>query len=115
MKFWVALAAAASLAGGAHAQTAQLADLKCMVAISAAQSDAKPEDQAGMEAGTMYFAGKLNGRDPRFDYAAAVGAAAQALDAMNMRAELQRCGAELEALAKAMDVATAKLDDPKAM
>jgi hypothetical protein len=114
MKVWIALAATATLASGAHAQAAQLSDLKCMVAISAAQSDAKPEDQAGMEAGTMYFAGKLNGRDPRFDYAAAVGASAAALDAMNMQAELQRCGAELEALAKAMDVATAKLNEPAA-
>lgn len=102
MMFLIALAAAAGSAGGAS-QSPQLLDLKCMAAFGSASETAAAEDKSGLETGTMYFAGKLYGRDPRFDFNAASSAAAQALETMDLQAELLRCGAELEALSKAMD------------
>ncbi len=99
---WLYALAAAGSVGGAGG-SAQLDDIKCLIAFSSAAESAPATDKAALETGGMYFAGKLFGRDPRFNYNAATTAAAPTLDAMNLQTELQRCGAEMDALARAMD------------
>jgi len=73
------------------------ADARCLHVLSAVGTRIAPEPSGAGAASSFYFAGKMRGRDPAVDIAAAVRQARAAAKATGVdgRAELARCTAEL--------------------
>lgn len=88
----------------ATAVSPQTADARCMAAFSVLGTDAKtPEILRAAQMGALFFYGKVLGRNP------AINLPATMIDAMRtaratQKAELARCGAELQRSGEAMQV-----------
>lgn len=108
------LVALALLAAQIAAPTPQQADARCLAAL-ATMSDLDPTDKTKQAAlnGSMYFLGKLLGRDPRADLAALLKEASPAV-AINPKAALGGCAAELQRAGGAMIAAGAALESAPA-
>lgn len=90
-----ALAAAILMATPAGAQDdPNRADVRCLLAMTALMRN--PQTQAAGGAGTLYFTGKIDGRDVKFDLQGATKREFSRMDPMEYRREIQRCGEELK-------------------
>lgn len=89
----------AAAIGGADA-----ADARCIALMNFMIAKGTPEQQGAARAGTIYFIGKLRGRNPAVNVAAVLRASADAATAakMNAQAEVRRCGQEVSAAAESL-------------
>lgn len=98
----------AALAVQAPAATARNNDLACLVVLGASVGAAPAAQRATLIAGTRYYVGRIEGREPGFDLARGVVAVTptdQAQGAAFLQRHGPRCQAELvrnEAKMKAM-------------
>lgn len=89
-------------------------DTRCLVAFAAIGSQQLTPAQAeAAKLGALYFYGRLVGRNPRIDLAAAMRGAAKPVETQ-LRPELTRCGGELGAAGGAMQAASRSLATPAA-
>ncbi len=90
----LALAALASVpAGAARADDEDVrADVRCVLAMYALMNNEKMASNAF--AGALYFTGRLEGRDPKFDVNAAVKEEMPRMRQADLPHEMQRCGEE---------------------
>jgi hypothetical protein len=103
------LLAAAPIQAAAPATPARLspeaADARCVVVLGFinAQGKLTPDRVEAVKNGTIYYLGKLRGRNPGINLTATLDAAAKLATAqkVNVGPEAQRCGAELSQLAGA--------------
>ncbi|MDB5696625.1 MAG: hypothetical protein JWN21_2168 [Sphingomonas bacterium] len=83
-------------------------DARCLAAFGLLANDPKPDVQRASQMGALFFYGKLLGRNPRIDLRAAMTEAA-AIAGPQVKAELQRCGGELQRSGEAMQAVGAAL------
>ncbi len=80
----------------------EAADARCVVVLGFinAQGKLTPERTEAVKNGTIYYLGKLRGRNPAINLTATLDAAAKLATAqkVNVGPEAQRCGAELSQL-----------------
>jgi hypothetical protein len=101
------IAAALALCALASAARAQApspgdtrADVRCLLAFGALLQNPAYKDAAGT--GMFYFAGRLDGRDPNLDLAAAMKREIGNMATADYRTEAQRCGQALKARNEAL-------------
>ena len=102
----LAVAAAVSLlsaAAKAQPSDATRADLRCVLAFMTLLQNPAYKDAAG--AGIMYYAGRLDGREPTLDLAAAIRREASDMATSDYMAEAQRCGRVLKERSAALKAA----------
>ena len=107
----VLLALPLTLAGASPASAAESTnDVRCLVAISRlvdinAETKQLSQEAAQMTSllGTMYFMGKLEGRDPRLNIENAMVAEATKMTVEQLQSELIRCGGEMRAIGQKWD------------
>ena len=76
--------------------TAAAGDTRCLLAMVALSNSTNPSDQAFGQVGTVYFMGRIAGRDPGFDFVR-LRAMAATMDARSAQADLrQSCGPMFE-------------------
>jgi hypothetical protein len=90
------LAATMGFATAAQAQTAApsptMADARCLLAMVALTNSSDANAQRLGQGGVIYFAGRIAGRDPAFDFAR-LKALAATMDAKSAQTDLQQhCG-----------------------
>ncbi|HEV2531602.1 hypothetical protein [Phenylobacterium sp.] len=95
--------AIAAIAGVAEAQDASRSDMRCVVAFSRLLQTPAYKDAAG--AGMFYYIGRLDGREPGLDLAAAMRREIANMATADYTTEAQRCGAELKARNEAVKAA----------
>jgi hypothetical protein len=80
------------------------ADARCIALMNYMIAKGTPEQQGAARAGTIYFIGKLRGRNPSVNVAAVLKSAADAATQakMNAQAEIKRCGDEVTAAANSL-------------
>jgi len=85
-------------------------DVRCLVAVSRLVDINAETKQLSQEAaqttsllGTMYFMGKLEGRDPRLNIENAMVAEATKMTAEQLQSELIRCGGEMRNIGQKWD------------
>ncbi len=80
------------------------ADARCIALMNYMIAKGTPEQQNAARAGTIYFIGKLRGRNPSVNVAVVLKSAADAASQakMNAQAEIKRCGDEVTAAANAL-------------
>ena len=83
-------------------------DARCLAAFGLLANEPKPELQRASQMGALFFYGKLLGRNPRIDLRAAMMEAAT-VAGPQVKAELQRCGGELQRSGEAMQAVGAAL------
>lgn len=91
-----------------------ISDLKCFAVYTRELGTISDEvgDGSGMvESGQVFFAGKLYGRDPRFDLAAAFKRYPTAVDPDHSEDDLDRCDEEISMREHAMDMASLTLSN----
>jgi hypothetical protein len=83
----------------------EAADARCVVVLGFINSQGKqpPERAEAVKNGTIYYLGKLRGRNPNVNLPATLDAAAKLATAqkVNVGTEAQRCGTELQQLGAA--------------
>lgn len=103
--------AALSLAAGAGAtappagdpmKDPELLDLMCFSAFGSPPDEADAEVKRGFELISLFFAGKLYGRNPQFSMKAAALRHGLTIDMMDMKAQMQRCLDEFSAAGEDM-------------
>jgi hypothetical protein len=108
-----ALAVAAILAGSpAGAEDALARDLRCLIAMGSASAPGSdtPEDlKPSLLSGSMYYLGKVEGRDPDLDLEKLIADEAQKMVPEDMQDELVRCGRELGSRGEEMTSIAARL------
>lgn len=72
-------------------------DLKCLVVSMALVQSGNPDDQSVGMLSTLYWLGRLDGRDPKFDVGARAKAAADGMKPDDMKLEAARCSDVLSA------------------
>ena len=100
-----------ALAGVGPASAAESTnDVRCLVAISRLVDINAETKQLSQEAaqttallGTMYFMGKLEGRDPRLNIEDAMVAEVSKMTVGQLQSELIRCGGEMRSVAQKWD------------
>ncbi|WP_375421610.1 hypothetical protein [uncultured Sphingomonas sp.] len=80
------------------------ADARCIALMNFMIAKGTPEQKTAARAGTIYFVGKLKGRQPGIDVAAVLRTAAEdaTRSKMNAQAEVKRCGQEVSAAADSL-------------
>jgi hypothetical protein len=104
MRKMMGLAAAASLLGAqaeAQTQTQALtpettADLRCIAALAIVAAQ-KPEYATGASLGVFYFAGRIEGREPKLELQSALIDEIGRLNLGDLEPESQRCGKAMSA------------------
>ena len=88
-----------------------VSDLKCFAVYTREMGTVSDDEDASgsVEAGQVFFAGKLYGRDPRFDLAAAFKRYPTAVDPDHADDDLDRCEEEIALREHAMDAASLTL------
>src|SRR6266850_5941521 len=102
---------ALALAGARPASAAESTnDVRCLVAVSRlvdinAETKKLSEEAAQTTAllGTMYFMGKLEGRNPRLNIENAMVAEASKMTVEQLQSELIRCGGEMRTIGQKWD------------
>jgi len=102
---------ALALAGASPASAAESTnDVRCLIAVSRlvdinAETKQLSEEAAQTTAllGTMYFMGKLEGRDPRLNIENAMVAEATKMTVEQLQSELIRCGGEMRSIGQKWD------------
>jgi len=100
-----------ALAGAGPASAAESTnDVRCLVAISRlvdinAQTKQLSQEAAQMTSllGTMYFMGKLEGRDSRLNIENAMVAEVSKMTMEQLQSELIRCGGEMKSIGQKWD------------
>lgn len=77
---------------------AQLADLRCIAALTSVTSSLPEADRGGVAAGVMFYIGRVEGRDPGIDISEAIikAIADEEKFAATLPQELKRCGTEMQ-------------------
>ena len=102
---------ALALAGASPASAAESTnDVRCLIAVSRLVDINAETKQLSQEAaqttallGTMYFMGKLEGRDPRLNIENAMVAEATKMTVEQLQSELIRCGGEMRSIGQKWD------------
>jgi hypothetical protein len=95
------LAAALLLPGAAQAADDDLqADLRCMLAMYATSRN--PQLAQGAGVALLFYAGRIEGRDPTIDLAAAMKKEALRMSASDYSFNARRCGDEVKAKGEAL-------------
>ena len=91
------------------------ADARCIALMNFMIAKGTPAQQSAARAGTIYFVGKLKGRQPGIDVAAVLRTAADdaTRSKMNAQAEVKRCGEEVSAAADSLRPAGAPAATPR--
>jgi hypothetical protein len=99
------LAAALPQAPATARLSPEAADARCVVVLGFINTQGKltPERAEAVKNGTIYYLGKLRGRNPNVNLPATLDAAAKLATAqkVNVGPEAQRCGSELAQLGTA--------------
>lgn len=91
-----ALALAPASSAQPVAATAMGGDTRCLLAMVALSNSSNPSDQAFGQVGTVYFMGRIAGRDPGFDFGR-LRSMATTMEAKSAQADLrQSCGPMFE-------------------
>lgn len=93
---------AAAAPGAGIADTGRDQDLRCLVAITAILPGIPPAEQAGVQALAMYYVGRIDARDPRFDYEQAMGDLVDRVGMDALRGDMTRCGTQMQARGRAL-------------
>lgn len=93
-----ALALAATLSVSDPAAESEK-DMRCVVVISHAYKTADPEARIALAASAMYFIGRIEGREPGYDFNVNF-TRMRALPASDLIPDATRCASQLEALAE---------------
>ena len=122
LKSIAAMLASLALAPAALAQTPaaplgpEASDARCVVVLGfiASQPNQPADKMAALRVGSMYYVGKLKGRNAGLDIPATLNRAAQQAQAakINVGTEAARCGRELTAISQ-LTTAHAKPAAPK--
>jgi hypothetical protein len=86
--------------------------VRCLIAFGSASapgSDIPENLKPSLLSGSMYFLGKLQGRDPDLDLESRIAREAQKMAPEDMRDELVRCGNELEDRGAEMNAIASRL------
>ncbi|WP_445191010.1 hypothetical protein ACT009_10355 [Sphingomonas sp. Tas61C01] len=80
------------------------ADARCIALMNFMIAKGTPEQQNAARTGTIYFVGKLKGRQPGVNVAAVLKTAADEATRtkMNAQSEVKRCGEEVSTAANSM-------------
>ncbi len=101
----LAAAAPQALAAAPARLSPEAADARCVVVLGFINTQGKltPERAEAVKNGTIYYLGKLRGRNPSVNLPATLDAAARlaTVQKVNVGSEAQRCGAELAQLSAA--------------
>ena len=99
------LAALLALPGPAWADKEEdmQADLRCMLAMYATSRN--PQFAQGAGVALLYYAGRIEGRDPSLDLAAAMRKEAQRMNASDYSFNAKRCGDEVKAKGEVLKAA----------
>jgi len=100
---------AAAAPAPALAVDATTSDLRCLLALSAAEDAADGQMKPAMMAGVVYYLGRLDGRTPDLDLEAKAAAELKAMSIQDLSDETVRCGAALFARGKAIEAIGEKL------
>jgi len=111
MRFTLILLFAVISVGSSFAAAADSTnDVRCLVALSRLaevnEQTRQLSDQAvqtTMLLGTMYYMGKLEGRDPRLNVESAMVEQAGRMNLQQLQSEFMRCGGELQSVGKKWD------------
>lgn len=98
------------LAAAAPPGAEDRADVRCLVvAYHLAGNEDKEISQAGILI-SQYYLGRLDGRSPGLDLEAAIEAETKGMDDAQMKALLERCGAEVEKRGKDVEALGTRLE-----
>jgi hypothetical protein len=81
----------------ASAQTPQVHDLHCLLAMGALQTNADPNVKSAGVMGSLYFLGKVVATEPNIDLGSQLASEAAKLKGQSTRALLDRCLQEYNA------------------
>ncbi len=87
-------------------------DTRCLAAFAMLVSASNAQTAQAAKLGSLFFYGKLVGRNPAIDLSAALVRAAGAV-AVDNRSELTRCSSELQAAGGAMTAAGSRMGAPR--
>jgi mono/diheme cytochrome c family protein len=94
------LAALATASRAAEAP-ATMADLRCIVVVALVMSNnSNPQMQAAAPLAMTYYLGRIKGREPATNIEARLTEEFAAAQGKDIRADAQRCGAEMSAMSK---------------
>jgi hypothetical protein len=85
------------LAAATPAANPNDADLRCLAVFATAVNGASADQRPGIIADLMYFFGKIDARSPGYDFNANLKRLLPSMTNDGMKADIQRCGAIVEA------------------
>ena len=97
-------------AGSAHAQAVPMGDVRCMLTMAALSGNKANQPQATF--GLFYFAGRIKGQSPNFNFATDLKPIAAKMGQADFQAETARCGPMVAAVVQGMQAAQASLGGP---
>ena len=102
-RYLAVLAASLALFAPAHAQDGSTeADVRCMAVTMMGLANGNPQIQTASLMAGLYYLGRIDGREPQLDLAAAVEREVRPMRAEQMQAEAQRCSAYLKGRGEAL-------------
>ena len=105
-----ALAAALTVAGAARADSLadqQQADVRCMLGMYAAMKN--PQLTASAASASLYYAGRIEGRDPKFDFKAELIKEAAKMSPGDFGFSARRCFDEIKVRGESLKAAAESL------
>jgi hypothetical protein len=107
--FFAALASLAAATVARAADEGASPDVRCLAVAATMAQSSDPKTQGVSLAAALYYLGKLDGRDPNFDLEGQLKQELAQLKPQDMIAEVQRCGAQLNARQKTVTEIAARL------
>lgn len=107
------LAAAAAPAAPA-ASGGVASDARCLMTMAALTSSTDPQRSRTAQAGVIFFAGRIKGRDPSYDFGTRLKGVVAGMSREVLATEAQRCGPILVETLRELDAAQKTFPQPKA-
>lgn len=99
--------AALSVPAAAKAQATDAGDVRCLLAMAALASN--EQARAAAMQGVYYFAARVTARNPGFNFGTDLRAEAEKVSRAQFQAEMTRCGAIVQSVARNLQSAQASL------
>jgi hypothetical protein len=106
------LAAAAAPAAPAAASGGVASDARCLMTMAALTSSTDPQRSRTAQAGVIFFAGRIKGKDPSYDFGTRLKTVVAGMSRDVLTTEAQRCGPILVETLRELDAAQKTFPQP---